>query len=50
MLKVKEFQDNLKTRLTVDELSYDLVLFLVAGHEMTAVTLSMGNLFIRTES
>ncbi|RHZ56827.1 hypothetical protein Glove_396g55 [Diversispora epigaea] len=46
MLKAEETQDNLKSRLTTEELLNDMKVFLVAGHDTTAIALAAAIYFL----
>ncbi|RHZ56826.1 hypothetical protein Glove_396g54 [Diversispora epigaea] len=46
MLKAEETQDNLKSRLTTEELLNDMKIFLVAGHDTTAIALAAAIYFL----
>ncbi|RHZ60979.1 hypothetical protein Glove_350g73 [Diversispora epigaea] len=46
MLKAEETQDDLKSRLTTEELLNDMKIFLVAGHDTTAIALAAAIYFL----
>ncbi|RHZ86542.1 hypothetical protein Glove_50g119 [Diversispora epigaea] len=46
MLKAEEAQDNLKSRLTTEELLNDMKIFLIGGHEQSSISLAAAIYFL----